>query len=392
MSVLPDPGATRAVLIGTSHYDYLESLPAVSNNLTALAEALTGPTSWTLPPEHCTILSNPTTAEMTMAAVRAAAEQARDTVLIYFAGHGLVDTEGDLYLAMPQSKQQRVETGLPYRWLRQALLNGRAERCVVVLDCCYSGLALGTMGGPSDLADQAAVEGTFLLAAAAETRQALAPPDETFTAFTGELLDTLQTGIPHGPEPIDFGALYRHLRIRLAAKGRPDPQARDRNTGARLALGRNLACLPATAATPSIDGEPATGRSWPSPSGIRTVRGFFKSLADVRVTSGLTHLMVSQRSGGRISPGTVSRLLNRESLPKTWHTTAAYLSACGVPDQQVAEWHTAWMRLLTDTTTDTAPLSVPQPRQNQKPTALQRLTGRASRRNGRSRDHRSGSS
>ncbi|MFB7271648.1 hypothetical protein [Streptomyces sp. NPDC056244] len=45
MSVLPDPGATRAVLIGTSHYDHLESLPAVSNNLTSLAEALTGPTS-----------------------------------------------------------------------------------------------------------------------------------------------------------------------------------------------------------------------------------------------------------------------------------------------------------------------------------------------------------
>ncbi|CAM5406168.1 caspase family protein [Streptomyces narbonensis] len=122
MSVLPDPGATRAVLIGTSHYDHLESLPAVSNNLTALAEALTGPASWTLPQEHCTYLSNPTTAEMTMAAVRAAAEQARDTVLIYFAGHGLVDPEGDLYLAMPQSKQQRVETGLPYRWIRQALL------------------------------------------------------------------------------------------------------------------------------------------------------------------------------------------------------------------------------------------------------------------------------
>ncbi|KDQ69271.1 caspase family protein [Streptomyces sp. NTK 937] len=392
MSVLPDPGATRAVLIGTSHYDHLESLPAVSNNLTALAEALTGPTSWALPQEHCTIISNPTTADMTMAAVRAAAEQARDTVLIYFAGHGLVDPEGDLYLAMPQSKQQRVETGLPYRWIRQALLNGRADRCVVVLDCCYSGLALGTMGGPSDLADQAAVEGTFLLAAAAETRQALAPPDETFTAFTNELLDTLQTGIPNGPELIDFGALYRHLRIRLAAKGRPDPQARDRNTGARLALGRNLACLPTTATTPSTDGEPATGRSWPSPSGIHTLRGFFKSLADVRVTSGLTHQMVSQRSGGRISPGTVSRLLNRESLPKTWHTTAAYLSACGVPDPQVAEWHAVWMRLLADTTTAAAPLTVPQPRQNQKPTVLQRLTGRVSRRNGRSRDHRSGSS
>lgn len=175
--------------------------------------------------------------------------------------------------------------------------------------------------------------------------------------------------------------LYRHLRIRLAAKGRPDPQARDRNTGARLALGRNLACLPTTTTTFSADGEPATGRAWPSPSGIRTVRGFFKSLADVRVTSGLTHQMVSQRSVGRISPGTVSRLLNRESLPKTWHTTAAYLSACGVPDQQVAEWQAVWTRLLTDTTTDAAPHTVTQPPQG--PTTLQRLAGKVSWRNSR---------
>ncbi|MFC9943740.1 hypothetical protein [Streptomyces pratensis] len=86
--------------------------------------------------------------------------------------------------------------------------------------------------------------------------------------------------------------------------------------------------------------------------------------------------MVSQRSGGRISPGTVSRLLNRESLPKTWHTTAAYLSACGVPDPQVAEWHAVWMRLLTDTTTVAAPLTTPQSRKGQRPTMLQRLAGR----------------
>ncbi|MEV7541764.1 caspase family protein [Streptomyces sp. NPDC089915] len=385
MSALPDPGATRAVLIGTSRYDHLEQLPAVSNNLTALAKALTEPSSWGLPPEHCVTLSNPTTAEMTMAAVRAAAEQARDTVLVYFAGHGLVDPENDLYLAMPQSRQQQVETGLPYQWLRQALLTGRAERCVVILDCCYSGRALGSMGGPADLADQASVEGSFLLAAAAETRPALAPPGEPFTAFTGELLDTLQMGIPYGPELLEFGALYRHMRISLAAKGRPVPQARDRNTGAQLALGRNPAYLPATGSAPPIGKNHAPERSWPSPSGIRTVEGFFKALSDVRVTSGLTHQLVSQRSGGRVSAGTVSRLLNRESLPKTWQTTAAYLSACGVPDTQVTEWQTVWMRLLAETTIEAADRpAVPRLGQGHHPTLLARLAGRLSRRNDRS--------
>ncbi|MEU9998529.1 caspase family protein [Streptomyces sp. NPDC050848] len=383
MSVLPDPGATRAVLIGTSRYDHLEQLPAVSNNLTSLAAALTEPSSWGLPSEHCAVLANPRTAEMTMTAVRAAAEEARDTVLIYFAGHGLVDPEGDLYLAMPQSRQQRVETGLSYRWLRQALLTGRAERCVVVLDCCYSGLALGSMG-TGDLADQASVEGTFLLAAAAETRTALAPPGEPFTAFTGELLDVLRTGIPNGPELLEFGSLYRHVRNRLAAKGRPTPQARDRNTGAQLALGRNSAYLPATAPHALVGGEYPAARSWPSPLGIRTVQGFFKTLADVRVTSGLTHQMVSQRSGGLISAGTVSRLLNRDTLPKSWRTTGVYLSACGVPEAQVAEWRTVWMRLLTGTTDeDAASPAVPQPKR--EPALLQGLIGRIFRRTERGR-------
>ncbi|MFG2578254.1 periplasmic substrate-binding domain-containing protein [Streptomyces malaysiensis] len=36
MAVLPDPAASRAVLIGTSRYAHLEQIPAVANNLSAL--------------------------------------------------------------------------------------------------------------------------------------------------------------------------------------------------------------------------------------------------------------------------------------------------------------------------------------------------------------------
>ncbi|MER6342585.1 hypothetical protein ABT258_37670 [Streptomyces tendae] len=51
--------------------------------------------------------------------------------------------------------------------------------------------------------------------------------------------------------------------------------------------------------------------------------------------SGLTHQAVGERSAGRISAGTVSRLLNGTTVPTTWGTTAAYLAACGVPDGQI---------------------------------------------------------
>jgi hypothetical protein len=41
-------------------------------------------------------------------------------------------------------------------------LDSRAERHVGILDCCYSGRALGRMSAEPALADQAAVEGSFL--------------------------------------------------------------------------------------------------------------------------------------------------------------------------------------------------------------------------------------
>ncbi|MFK4106859.1 caspase domain-containing protein [Streptomyces sp. NPDC019531] len=344
MSVLPDPGASRAVLVGTSRFEYLEPLPAVANNLRALADLLCSPLSLQLPAQHVTVVEDPAAAHTVVGAVRQAAAEAGDTLIVYFAGHGLVDAQDQLVLALPHTEFGRVETGLPYDWVRQVLLlDSRAERHVVILDCCYSGLALGRMSAGTGLADQAAVEGSFLLAAAAETRTALAPVGETYTAFTGALLEVLRRGIPGGPALVDLGVLYRHLRLTMEARGHPVPQARDRNSGAQVALGRNHADLPAAPAAAA--GADAAERLWPDPRAIRTVTGFFTALAEVRVVSGLTHRAVSERSAGRMAGGTVGALLNRSTLPATWGTTAVYLSACGVPDEQITQWQTAWQQL-----------------------------------------------
>ncbi|MFJ3720808.1 caspase domain-containing protein [Streptomyces sp. NPDC090057] len=263
MSVLPDPGASRAVLVGTSRYQHLEQLPAVANNLRALAELLRGPLSLQLPGEHVTVVEEPEAAHTVVGAVRRAAGAATDTLIMYFAGHGLVDDEDQLSLGLPHSEAGRIETALPYDWLRQVLLrDSRAERHVVILDCCYSGRALGRMSAERGLADHAVVEGSFLLAAAAETRTASAPVGDTYTAFTGALLQTLHEGVPGGPPLLELGAVYRHLRMMLEARGHPVPQARDRNSSARLALGRNHAYLPAVPVAAAAPRDvPASGGS-----------------------------------------------------------------------------------------------------------------------------------
>ncbi|MEU1330178.1 caspase family protein [Streptomyces sp. NPDC005865] len=370
------------MLIGSSRFDHLEQLPAVANNLTELAEALCLPTSWGLPPQNCVVLSNPASNDEVMSELRSAAEQARDTLLVYYAGHGLIDLHNSLQLALPKSHQQRVESGLPYDYLRQTVLDAPAERQVIVLDCCFGGLALGVMAGTPELVDQASVEGSYLLAAASETSYALAPPGETYTAFTGELLEVLRAGMPGGPELLELDAVYRHLRLVLGAKQRPMPQARNRNTGARLALGLNRAFLPGPSVGTSVSSDLAS-RTWPAPEGIRTVQGFIARLQDVRRMSGLTQRAVSQRSGGRISVGSISNLLTRETLPRTWTAVPTFLSACGVPDAQVEQWHAAWAKLQVEQARTAAAVQPPE-REIAKPAARtggawRRLTGRVGR-------------
>ncbi|MCX5098188.1 transposase [Streptomyces sp. NBC_00439] len=80
MSVLPDPGASRAVLVGTSRYQQLEQLPAVSNNLQALAGLLSGPLSLQLPARHVAVVENPAAAHTVVSEVRRAAAEATDTL------------------------------------------------------------------------------------------------------------------------------------------------------------------------------------------------------------------------------------------------------------------------------------------------------------------------
>ena len=59
MAVLPDPGRSRAVLIGASTYRHLEDLPAVRNNLPGFRDVLVAPALGGLPTDNCTVMAEP---------------------------------------------------------------------------------------------------------------------------------------------------------------------------------------------------------------------------------------------------------------------------------------------------------------------------------------------
>ncbi|MFE5029242.1 caspase domain-containing protein [Streptomyces sp. NPDC056656] len=373
------------MLIGASRYTHLESLPAVANNLTALAQELSGPRSWGLSDGRCIVVAEPVSAPQVLDVVESAAAMATDTLLVYYAGHGLQTQDGELYLSVSGSVPQRADTGLQYDHLRKMLLRSRAERHVVVLDCCFSGKALGVMSGLDGLVEHVEIEGSYVMTASPGYKQALAPPGDTYTAFTGELINVLKAGIPGGPALLDFDAVYGHVRRVLTAKGRPAPQKRGGNTAGQLVFCRNRSHQTVSTTGESAVAQPPDGRVWPDPTQLRTATGFIHALNQVRIISRLGHRDISEHSGREIAPGTVGSLLNRKTLPSRWNSTHVFLSACGVPAGQIVDWKETWERLRAElrdgAASEVQHEEVLQPNAATQPTIWKRL-GRRVRRDG----------
>jgi hypothetical protein len=241
-SSLPDPELSRAVLIGLPEYDHLPALPAVANNIAALREFFTSAEGWRLPTDHCVVVTKPRTPSDVVDPLRRASTEARDTLFVYYAGHGVLDEHLQFYLSLLGSHEDEPWTCVDYRWIRALLAQSTAQRRIAVLDSCFSGKVHGAMSAATDaVRAQTATKGTVVVTSARDDRVALAPPGETYTAFTGELLAVLQTGIPGGPANITVDHAYAWVRAELARKGRPRPDRTGSDTAGAVVLAQNHA-------------------------------------------------------------------------------------------------------------------------------------------------------
>ncbi|WP_409185090.1 caspase, EACC1-associated type [Amycolatopsis sp. VS8301801F10] len=240
----PEPDHSQVILIGSGrHADpELGDLPATANNLAGLAAKLIGPDVG-LRLDRLTAVGNPASVAEIGAAILEPASSATDLLLLYYCGHGLVDTRGELYLSVETTAVRHPEwSALPVSLLRRLLADSPARSRVLMLDCCFSGRAIDAMTGPSSVVHaQTEIEGGYTITSSSRTSGSVAFPGAPYTAFTGELLALLEEGVPDGSEYLSLGEIYRQLLSRMGQKGLPRPYQHGTGTVDRLALVRNRA-------------------------------------------------------------------------------------------------------------------------------------------------------
>ncbi|MGW1988370.1 caspase, EACC1-associated type [Streptomyces collinus] len=264
---VPDPDESFLVCIGAAAYEHdgLTDLPAVARGASALADLMTEPSTGLFRRRYATVLQDADARDM-HSALSAASREARDTLVLYYAGHGLLNDSGELYLGTRTTDSGLLPTtALPYSTVRDTLRRSAARCKVVIIDCCYSGRALNAMTETSSaVIAQLQTSGTYVLTSAAGSEMSIAREGDEYPAFTGELISLLREGEADGPEFHTVDSVYRSLSRRLTAKELPVSRF-GRNGDTDLALARNVAYQgPRTQAPPPEPESPVLPR-WSVP-------------------------------------------------------------------------------------------------------------------------------
>jgi hypothetical protein len=256
------PVGSSAVLIGVSAYEYAEFPPirAARNSLQAMRSLLADPALCGWPQEWITVIANPISAAELAAAIADLAERTTGVLLVYYAGHGVLSSGGELCLTVTSTRPDRPKiSGLPWDTVADVLRGSPASTRVAILDCCFAGQAVEALTRDSDdgLADIAHVDGVYTLTATIGNRAAHVAPagqqDTACTSFTGELQDLIRQGVPGKAPRLTLGDIYPVLRQRLRGKGLPAPGQRGIDAASRFLFTVNAAEAGPPALEPADD-------------------------------------------------------------------------------------------------------------------------------------------
>ncbi|MFC6080436.1 caspase, EACC1-associated type [Sphaerisporangium aureirubrum] len=244
---MPEPRTrpgSRAILIGTrgSKDAAIPSTPGALVTLNAVKEVLTDQALCAWPSHLVTSIEDANDVQSLLLTLRRLTREARDTLLVYFVGTGIILRGGRLCLALACTEADSPDiTGLEYERVRREILDSPARLKIVILDCSYSGRVIEALTS-SRIVDITDITGTYIMSAS-DRETVPGPPAEptTTTPFSDELIAMIRSGVPGGSEHLTLGDLYLQLHESLRRRGLPAPNRRNSDVADRYPFTRNVA-------------------------------------------------------------------------------------------------------------------------------------------------------
>lgn len=245
-------------------------MPAAHNSLKAMRELLTGPEcGW--PAERVSQFVNRTTQDGVAGDIATLIGETTDVLLFYYVGHGQLLRGGDdLGMALTDTSSRvelRRATSLRLNDLREDLRYCRCRVKLVILDCCFSGIATRNAQGAGDLADRIErVAGSFTLTASRANQAAIYEDGKGgLTYFTKLLAEVVRDGVPGRPADLTLADIHQELEHRFLTLTvpdgleRPEPTRLSHDSADRFVFCRNAAAsAPSNPTTPSAPTAPGT--------------------------------------------------------------------------------------------------------------------------------------
>ena len=168
-----------ALVIGNSQYDdqTLSQLKTPDADVHTLAAALRDPLVGGFDAVE-ELINNTESAVRRAISAFYLQKKSDDLLLLYFSGHGVLDSQGRLFLAVKDTQRELLTaTAIPASFISDDMDSCRSKRQILILDCCHSGAFARGAKGNSPAVTQSTFEGNgfgrVVLTASDSTQYAL---------------------------------------------------------------------------------------------------------------------------------------------------------------------------------------------------------------------------
>jgi uncharacterized caspase-like protein len=228
-----DPNKTHAFLIAVNEYpkdDSMHDLPHAYSNVKKLYDVLKSPLVG-IPATNITTITNPTDAKDVLVKLRTVAgSEGIKNLIIYYAGHGILDDNGNHYLTLTDSTVENIDLdGLDISAITKSISKNQRVNVFLILDSCFSENAFNSFDARNFM----------VMASSAKNRTSKYPVDADFSAFTNAFVKAMENGIDNDQESLTWRQVYSIAKDLLVAGDFPKPKLLIQNEVDEMVLVKN---------------------------------------------------------------------------------------------------------------------------------------------------------